>query len=396
MSLIIKLFFGIITGIIIGLYAPIPIVQLLVTAKYLISQIITFIIPLLILFYITSGIANLSKDSGKLLSKTVGLAYISTLFAGIAAFLVTSNFFPILLSGADALPETKLVLEPFLKLEITPLMKIMTALTLAFIFGIGISATQADMLRKISDQGRDIIELFLQNILIPALPFYIASVFADMAVKGTVFATLKTFSVILIAVVIMHWIWLLFQFTTTAAMIGRSPLSLFRTMLPAYFTAVGTMSSAATVPVTLRQTKKMGVSDSIANFVIPLCANIHMSGSVISISSVAVAVMLMTHQAPVPSLLEALPFLAMLGVTMVAAPGAPGGAVMASVGLLGSMLGFTQEMIALQIVLHLAQDSFGTACNVTGDGVIALLIDKIHDTREVETAVESSEREEII
>jgi Na+/H+-dicarboxylate symporter len=387
MNLISKLFLGIVLGIIIGLFAPLPIIQTLITAKYIISQLISFIIPLLILFFITSGIAHLSKNSGKLLSKTVGLSYLSTLVAGIVAFVVASTFFPALLHDADALPATKVILDPFLKLEIAPLMQIMTALTLAFIFGIGISTTQADTLRKVSDQGRDIIELFLQNILIPALPFYIASVFADMAVRGTVFATLKTFSVILIAVVLMHWIWLAFQFTTTAAITGRSPIQLFRTMLPAYFTAIGTMSSAATVPVTLRQTKKMGVSDSIANFVVPLCANIHMSGSVISISSVAVAVMLMTHGASVPTLIEALPFLAMLGITMVAAPGAPGGAVMASVGLLGSMLGFTQEMIALQIVLHLAQDSFGTACNVTGDGVIALLIDKISESN-VETVAE--------
>jgi Na+/H+-dicarboxylate symporter len=397
MSLISKLFLGIAIGIIIGLFAPLPIIQILITAKYIISQLISFIIPLLILFFITSGIAHLSKNSGKLLGKTVALSYLSTLIAGTLAFFIASTLFPALLHDADSLPTAKIIVEPFLKLEIAPLMQIMTALTLAFIFGIGISVTQADTLRKFSDQGRDIIELFLQNILIPALPFYIASVFADMAAKGTVFDTLKTFSVILIAVIVMHWIWLALQFTTAATITGRSPIQLFRTMLPAYFTAVGTMSSAATVPVTLRQTKKMGVSDSIANFVVPLCANIHMSGSVISIASVAVAVMLMTHGAAVPTLLEALPFLAMLGITMVAAPGAPGGAVMASVGLLGSMLGFTQEMIALQIVLHLAQDSFGTACNVTGDGVIALIIDKISDNEaNLAPALDRNESEEVL
>lgn len=180
----------------------------------------------------------------------------------------------------------------------------------------------------------------------------------------------------------MHWFWLAVQFITAGAALQQSPIKLLRTMMPAYLTAVGTMSSAATIPVTLQQTKRNGVSNTIANFVVPLCANIHMSGSVISIASVAVAVIIMTGAGAVPTLLEALPFIAMLGVTMVAAPGAPGGAVMASVGLLGSMLGFTEEMIALQIVLHLAQDSFGTACNVTGDGVIALMIDKLSDTQD--------------
>lgn len=377
MKLIIKLLCGIVIGILLGMFAPDIAIRGLITAKVFISQLIKFTIPLLILFYVTSGIANLPKNSGKLLGKTVGLAYLSTLGAGIFAFTIAESLFPALLSGAGEMPEAKTVLTPFLELKIPPVMNIMTALTIAFMFGLGISSTSAEHLKKISDQGRDIIELFLNKVIIPALPFYIAGVFADMTVKGTVFATLHTFSLVLLAVIAMHWFWLAVQFVTAGMALQQSPLKLLRTMMPAYLTAIGTMSSAATIPVTLQQTKRNGVSNTIANFVVPLCANIHMSGSVISIASVAVAVIIMTGAGAVPSLLEALPFIAMLGVTMVAAPGAPGGAVMASVGLLGSMLGFTEEMIALQIVLHLAQDSFGTACNVTGDGVIALLIDKL-------------------
>ncbi|WP_299014125.1 dicarboxylate/amino acid:cation symporter [uncultured Photobacterium sp.] len=376
MNLILKLVCGIVFGILMGMFAPDVVTQFLITIKLLISQLIKFTIPLLILFYVTSGIANLPKNSGKLLSKTVGLSYLSTLGAGVLAFSVAENLYPSLLSGAGTLPEAKTVLAPFLELKIPPLMSIMTALTIAFVFGLGISSTGSEDLRRFSNQGCDIIELFLNKVIIPSLPFYIAGVFADMTVKGTVFATLQTFSLVLLAVIAMHWVWLTFQFVTAGIVQQQSPLKILRTMMPAYLTAVGTMSSAATIPVTLQQTKRNGVSNTIANFVVPLCANIHMSGSVISITSVAVAVILMTGAGPVPSLLEALPFIAMLGVTMVAAPGAPGGAVMASVGLLGSMLGFTEEMIALQIVLHLAQDSFGTACNVTGDGVIALMIDK--------------------
>ena len=382
MNLIIKLLCGIVAGIVMGMFAPDVVIQGLITAKLFISQLIKFTIPLLILFYVTSGIANLPKNSGKLLGKTVGLAYLSTLGAGILAFTVAQNLFPALLSGAGDLPEAKTVLAPFLELKIPPVMNIMTALALAFIFGLGISSTRAEHLKQLSDQGCGIIELYLNKVIIPALPLYIAGVFADMTVKGTVFATLHTFSLVLLAVVAMHWFWLAFQFTTAGVALQKSPLTLLRTMMPAYLTAIGTMSSAATIPVTLQQTKRNGVSNTIANFVVPLCANIHMSGSVISIASVAVAVIIMTGAGPVPSLLEALPFLAMLGITMVAAPGAPGGAVMASVGLLGSMLGFTEEMIALQIVLHLAQDSFGTACNVTGDGVIGLMIDKLSGTQE--------------
>ncbi|ELR64883.1 Serine/threonine sodium symporter [Photobacterium marinum] len=382
MNLIIKLAAGILFGILMGMFAPEVLIQFLITIKLLVSQLIKFTIPLLILFYVTSGIANLPKNSGKLLGKTVGLSYLSTLGAGLLAFTVAETLYPTLLSGAGALPEAKTVLTPFLELKIPPLMSIMTALTIAFVFGLGISNTGSEDLRRFSNQGCDIIELFLNKVIIPSLPFYIAAVFADMTVKGTVFATLQTFSLVLLAVIAMHWVWLTFQFITAGIVQQQSPLKILRTMMPAYLTAVGTMSSAATIPVTLQQTKRNGVSNTIANFVVPLCANIHMSGSVISITSVAVAVIIMTGAGPVPSLLEALPFIAMLGVTMVAAPGAPGGAVMASVGLLGSMLGFTEEMIALQIVLHLAQDSFGTACNVTGDGVIALMIDKMSSEKD--------------
>ncbi|WP_073604530.1 dicarboxylate/amino acid:cation symporter [Vibrio aerogenes] len=383
MSLIIKLFCGIIMGILMGIFAPEVIVQCLITIKYIVSQLIKFTIPLLILFYVTSGIAGLPKNSGKLLGKTVGLAYLSTLGAGLFAYAVASGLFPVLLHGAGHLPEAHTAIKPFLQLRIPPMMNIMTALTIAFIFGLGISNHDAGELRTVSNQGRDIIEMFLNKVMIPALPFYIAGVFADITVKGTVFATLKTFSLVLLAIIVMHWIWLTIQFCSAGIILRHSPMKILHRMMPAYFTAVGTMSSAATVPVTLQQTKRNGVSGPVANFVVPLCANIHMSGSVISIAGVAVAVMLMSGTTALPTLLQALPFLAMLGITMVAAPGAPGGAVMASAGLLGSMLGFTEEMIALQIVLHLAQDSFGTACNVTGDGVIALFIDRMTTHEEI-------------
>ncbi len=391
MNLIIKLICGILIGIILGIYAPEPIIQVLITIKYLVNQLIKFTIPLLILFYVTSGISSLPKNSGKLLGKTIGLAYFSTLGAGIVAYVVAKSLFPVLLSSAGSIPEAKPVVDSLLQLQFPPLMNIMTALIIAFVFGLGISNTGAEQLKQVTDQGRDIIELFLNKVVIPALPFYIAGVFAEMTVKGIVFATLQTFSLVLVAVVVMHWLWLSFQFITAGIILKRSPVTILRTMIPAYFTAIGTMSSAATVPVTLQQTKKNGVSNSIASFVVPLCANIHMAGSVISIASVAVAVMIMTGAGSIPDLTTALPFLAMLGITMVAAPGAPGGAVMASVGLLGSMLGFTEEMIALQIVLHLAQDSFGTACNVTGDGVIALLIDNVSSTEDVADDLTPSE-----
>ncbi|MGL5759718.1 dicarboxylate/amino acid:cation symporter [Plesiomonas sp.] len=377
MKLILRLLAGIAFGVLCGLFAPDFLIRVLITAKVLISQMIGFTIPLLILFFVTSGIASLPKNSGKLLGKTVGLAYASTVGAGFLAYLASVEIMPTLLSHAGQLAEPVRKLEPLMTLQIPPVMGVMSALVLAFVFGLGIVATSSAEMKKLSDQGRDIIELLLSKFMIPALPFYIAGVFADMTVQGTVFATLKTFSLVLVLVVVLHWLWLTFQFITTAAIVKRSPLTLLKTMMPAYFTALGTMSSAATLPVTLRQAQVCGASKSISNFVVPLCANIHMAGSAISIVTVACAVMLMNGYAHIPSFTEMLPFIMMLGITMVAAPGAPGGAVMAALGLLGTMLGFSEAMLGLQIALHLAQDGFGTACNVTGDGALAMCVDKI-------------------
>ncbi|PSJ45962.1 dicarboxylate/amino acid:cation symporter [Zobellella taiwanensis] len=377
MSLIIKLIAGILSGLLIGLFAPDVLARLLLTFKMLFGQLISFTIPLLILFFITSGIASLPQKSGKLLGKTIGLAYASTLVAGIVAFLVASTFIPMLASPATQVAaEEGSKLAPFVTLQISPLFGVTSALVAAFVFGIGISALQARALKEVSDQARDVIDLLLAKVIIPLLPVYIAGVFTEMALEGTVFNTLKTFGVVLLLAVLMHWIWLTTLYTLTGLAMGRSPLTLIKNMLPAYFTALGTMSSAATIPVSLRATKANGVREGIANFTVPLTANIHLSGSTITITTCAVAVMYLTEQLAIPSLAEIMPFIIMLGVVMIAAPGAPGGAVMSAIGLLGTMLGFGEGAIALMIALYMAQDSFGTACNVTGDGVIALWVDK--------------------
>jgi Na+/H+-dicarboxylate symporter len=377
MNLVLKLIAGIVAGILIGLYGPDFIIQLVFTGQSLIGQLIKFTIPLIILFYIASGIASLPKGSGSLLGKTVGLAYGSTVVAGTLAFIVASNVLPGLTSESvlEAAHEGD-KLKGFIDLTIPPLFDVMTALALAFIFGIGISAINATKLRGAINEARDIVDVLLSKVIIPALPFYIAGVFAEMTVDGTVFSTLKTFGVVLILALVMHWLWITVLYVTTAIAMGKSPAVLLKNMLPAYFTALGTMSSAATIPVSLRATKANNVSDGIANFTVPLCASIHLSGSTITIVTCATAVMLLSPDLAVPSLMGMMGFILMLGVTMIAAPGAPGGAVMSALGLLASMLGFTDAALALMIALYLAQDSFGTACNVTGDGAIAIWVDK--------------------
>lgn len=377
MNLVLKLVTGIVAGILIGLYAPEFMVQLVYTIQSFIGQLIKFTIPLIILFYIASGIASLPQGSGALLGKTVGLAYGSTIIAGILAFIVASNVLPGLISGnaIEAVGEGE-KLKSFLEISIPPLFDVMTALALAFIFGIGISAINATSLRTTLNEARDVIEILLSKVIIPALPFYIAGVFTEMTVDGTVFSTLKTFGLVLVLALIMHWVWITVLYVATAVAMKKSPATLLKNMLPAYFTALGTMSSAATIPVSLRATKANNVRDGVANFTVPLCASIHLSGSTITIVTCATAVMLLTPELTLPGLGGVMGFILMLGVTMIAAPGAPGGAVMSALGLLASMLGFTDAALALMIALYLAQDSFGTACNVTGDGAIAIWVDK--------------------
>ena len=377
MKLILKLLAGIIGGILIGLFAPSVLIALLLTFKGVFGQLLFFTIPLLILFFITSGIAGLPRNSGQMLGRTLATAYASTILAGILAFVVAAAVVPMLAGESGAATATAgVVPEPLLVLEIPPLMGIMSALMAAFIFGLGIAAARADQLKAVFDQGRDVIEKLLVVVIIPLLPFYIAGVFAELAAAGTVFETLKTFGVILALSIILHWVWISTLFVIAGLRAGASPVSLVRNMLPAYFTALGTMSSAATIPVTLQSVRNNRVRDDISAFTVPLCATTHLAGSTITIVACAVAVMVLHDALAVPSLLGMLPFIFMLGLVMLAAPGVPGGAVMSAVALLTSMLGFGESAIALMIALYMAQDSFGTACNVTGDGAIAVLVDQ--------------------
>lgn len=392
MKLVLKLIAGILAGLLLGLYAPEWVARVLFTAKTVIGQLITFTIPLIILFFIMSGIASLPKNSGKLLGKTVALSYCSTILAGLFAFTVASHLIPQFTTAAEPTTATAIKLASYVNLEIPPLFGVMSALAAAFVFGIGISATQATDLRRVADQGRDIIDRLLAKVIIPLLPFYIAGVFVEMTVEGTVFATLKTFGVVLVMAILIHWIWLSVLFVGTGLALGRSPAQLIKNMLPAYFTALGTMSSAATIPVALQSSKNNGVSDGIANFTVPLCATIHLCGSTITLVTCATAVMFLSEHLAIPGIETMLPFIMMLGVIMIAAPGAPGGGVMSALGLLTSMLGFGEASIALMIALYLAQDSFGTACNVTGDGVIALWADRFANGSESAAPVAEAEQ----
>ncbi|MCM3740817.1 dicarboxylate/amino acid:cation symporter [Oceanobacillus luteolus] len=377
MKLIGKLLIGIVSGIIIGLLVPEVVIRIIVTFKEFFGQFLGFAIPLIIIFYIVSGIASFGKESGKMLGITGALAYTSTILAGTLAFIVALIVIPTLVGNGGGQAEETAGFEPIFELAIDPITGVMTALILAFVFGIGITRTKSPTLRAFFDEGKEIIERLIWKVIIPILPFYIASIFAEIAADGAVVQTLQTFGLVLVTAIVIHWVWLVILYSVAGAVAGRNPFKSLKNMLPAYFTGLGTMSSAATIPVTVRASKSNKVSDGVADSAVPLCATIHLSGSTVTLVMCSVAVMVLSNNLDIPTFGMMLPFILMLGIIMIAAPGVPGGAVMAALGLLSTMLGFDETALGLMIALYMAQDSFGTATNVTGDGAIAMMVDKI-------------------
>lgn len=384
LGLLPKLVIAIALGIVVGLIARSAnfpfIIRLGATFNSIFGAFLSFCIPLIIIGFVAPGIADLGQGAGKTLAITAGIAYLSTIVSGTFATLVDKAVFPaflkvgsIVLENAENAEET--MLSGLFSVEMPPVFGVMTALLLAFILGLGIAVTKNEALKTWFDGFQQIIEKLVANILIPLLPFHVYGIFANMTYAGTVATIMGVFIKVFALIILMHCIIIIFQYTVAGSFAKKNPFSLIKNMLPAYATAIGTQSSAATIPVTVECTKKNGVSDQIAEFVCPLCATIHLSGSTITLTSCAIAIMMLNGWTV--SLAGLFPFILMLGVTMVAAPGVPGGAVMAALGILESMLGFNEPMLALMIALYIAQDSFGTACNVTGDGAIAVLMDAI-------------------
>lgn len=374
-----RIIIAIIVGILVGLFLPQIVVQVLVTFNGIFGNFLGFVIPLIIVGFVAPGIGDLGDTAGKLLAITVGIAYGSTIIAGTLTYFVGSAILPSIVSGGnlaqDLADPSHALLDGLFEIGMPPVFDVMTALLLAFIIGIGIAVIKGDTLKKLANEFQDIITKLIANIIIPLLPIHIAGIFANMAFSGQVFMILSVFLKVFLMILALHFITLIVQFAVAGTIAGGNPIKLLLNMAPAYLTAIGTQSSAATIPVTLAQTKKNGVADEVADFVIPLGATIHLSGSTITLTACAMAMMLIFDQSF--SFMQMLPFIMTLGITMVAAPGVPGGAVMAALGVLESMLGFTQPMLSLMIALYVAQDSFGTACNITGDGAIAILINKI-------------------
>lgn len=379
MKLLLRILAAIALGIGAGYVLPDWCARVFITFNGIFSQFLGFLIPLLILGYVAPAIGNIGSKAGKMLLATAALAYGMTLASGLFSFAVGASVFPSLInSGADTTAltgESVGTLQPYFTVEMPPLFGVMSALVLAFVMGLGMAYCGSIALKRGFDEFRDIISRTIMAVIIPLLPVYIFGIFMNMTIEGQVGRVLATFVSIIAVIFAMHVVLLLAQFSIAGMVSGRNPLKLLKTMLPAYFTALGTQSSAATIPVTLRQVRAIGVDESVAGFSVPLCATIHMSGSTLKIVACALALMIMQGMHWDFGMFAG--FIAMLGITIIAAPGVPGGAIMASLGLLTSMLGFSEADNALMIALYIAMDSFGTACNVTGDGAIALIINRI-------------------
>lgn len=378
-SLLGKVVIAIIAGVVFGQFLPVPIARIFVTFNSLFGNFLSFAIPLIILGLVAPAIGDLGKGAGKLLAITALLAYGSTLFSGFFTYFSCSAIFPGILPVNTELtalenPED-FMLTSYFTVGMPPLMDVMTALLLAFVIGLGLSNITGTTLRDGFNDFKEIVIKLIEVAIVPLLPLHIFGIFLNMTVSGQVMSIIAMFLKVIVVIFILHVLLLIIQFMVAGGVSGKNPFRLLRNMLPAYATALGTQSSAATIPVTLQQTLKNGVRESIAVFTVPLCATIHLSGSTMKIVACAMAIMIMAGE-PV-TIGSFAGFIMMLGIVMVAAPGVPGGAIMAALGVLHSMLGFNETLQALMIALYIAMDSFGTACNVTGDGAIAVIVDKI-------------------
>ena len=379
LGLLPRIIIAIALGIVCGLFFPGWIVRIFLTVNSLFGNFLNFIIPLLILGLVAPGIADLGKGAGRLLLITALLAYGFTLFSGFFTYFTCDLSYPWLLNTSDKLSsvaDNTVALQPYFTVDMPAVMGVMSALILAFTLGLGMSVIDGNRLKSFMDDFKDIINQVITAVIIPVLPLYIFGIFLNMTNSGQVAGVMNVFLKIIVVIFVMTVVLLFIQFFI-AGMVGKkNPLRLFRNMLPAYMTALGTQSSAATIPVTLEQTIRNGVRPDLAGFVIPLCATIHLSGSTMKIVACSMAIMLMSGMEI--NFAQFAGFIMMLGIAMVAAPGVPGGAIMAALGLLQSMLGFDETAQGLMIALYIAMDSFGTATNVTGDGAIAVIVDRIN------------------
>lgn len=377
LGLFVKVLIAICLGALLGLVAPEVLVRIFKTFNVLFAQFLKFMIPLLVLGLVTPAIANMGRGAGKMLIAVIGIAYLSTICSGFFAHICASNAFPHYLRAGELSQETMAAKEflPYFDIKIPPLCDIMTALVLSFIVGICIIFTEAEVLKKGCDEFGAIVKLTIEKAIIPLLPWYIFTMICEMSAKGVIAVVLGSGAKVILTGIVLTLIWLVIQYCIAGAIAGKNPFKCLWNMVPAYLTAFSICSSSAAIPVTSSCAKKNGLSEDIVDFTIPLCSTVHMCGSTIKLAVSAIAVAyIFGVEVPFPVYAH---FVLMQGIAAVAAPGVMGGVLMASVGLLESIMGFTPDQTALVMTLYLALDGYGPGCNVTGDGAIALVIDKI-------------------
>ena len=387
-----KVLIAIALGIVCSFFFPDALTRCFITFNSIFSNFLGLFIPIIILGLIAPGIFELGKGAGRLLLITAAIAYLSTILSGLFSYGTCRLTYPALLGDAAMslgnIDMDANDLKPYFTSEMPPLMSVTTSLVLAFVIGLSLIGIKGNTFRNFMLELREMVFLIIRKVIIPILPIFIFGIFLEMGAEGNVGPVLGMFLKIILVIFVMHVTVLVLQFCIAGAIAGKNPFRALWTMLPAYVTALGTQSSAATIPVTRAQVIKNGVDPDVADFVVPLCATIHMSCSILKIVACAYAISL--SMGLDISFGTYAGFVLMLGITMIAAPGVPGGAIMAALGLLASMLGFDANMQGLMIALYIAMDSFGTAGNVTGDGAISLIINKIKIKEKARGKVEDS------
>lgn len=375
LNIIVKILIGILVGILIGSYASMGIIRTLSSVGFVLSQYIKFAIPLLVLAFVTKGVADFGGQASRGLLLGLTLAYTSTILACLLGFTIGGLLLPRMNIVPGSVSQA-ISIVPFLKIEIPPVMSIMTALVLSIIVGLGITWTGKKTLAAALDEFHTIVNTFMRKGVIPLFPYFVASVFMELTAKGQLIPTAKAFMKVLVVIIPVQWLWLLILYLAAGAYAKKNPFPVLKTMLPAYLTACGTMSSAATLPVELECAHKVPfLKKETVNFCIPLFNITHLCGAAMAITMSAMTVSVLT-QGQIPTLGSFLPFILLLGFIEVAAVGVPGGSVTAALGILESVLAFDQTGLGLMVALFMIQDSFGTAANVTGDAALTMIVNE--------------------
>lgn len=376
-NLIVLLVLAVAVGLGLGLVVNKSIIGIIMTIKHVLGQFIFFCVPLIIIGFITPSITGLKSNASKMLGSALLIAYLSSvgaaLFSTLAGYIIIPG-----LNIATTLEALKEIPELVFKLDIPPIMSVMSSLVFAIVMGLTIIWTNSKTLESIFNEFNNVMLAVVNKMVIPILPIFIATTFAGLAYEGTITKQLPVFLSVILIVIVGQFIWMALLYTIGGVISGENPKEVFKHYVPAYLTALGTMSSAATLSVALDCAKKSTVlDDEVVDFAIPICATIHLCGSVLT-EAFFVMVISQILYGTLPTITNMIIFIVLLGIFAVGAPGVPGGTVMASLGIVIGILGFDASGVALLMSVFALQDSFGTACNVVGDGAIALMLTGIY------------------